>query len=233
MGRLQAFLGGMCMLVLALGPAVAEAQPMPENNPQACHDGVDNDGNGYVDCYDQQCAPFCQQGYGQPPPQYGQPYGQPPPPPQYYAAPPPPPPVYVIRPRAPSSGLGALVTGAILLPLGIIFVAVSIPLWNSACGAGSFCANDPLGHPDDYNNAVGAAILDVIGVPFIIAGLILIPVGAARYARFRRWRDRQGVALYDHHGLTIEPIIGGAPSIARSSSSSSLASGSLGLKLTF
>ncbi len=88
MTRLQAFLGGVCILALALGPGLeglAHAQPMPENNPAACHDGVDNDGNGYVDCYDPQCQPFCQQQqqqYAPPPPNYGQPppsYGQPPP----------------------------------------------------------------------------------------------------------------------------------------------------------
>jgi hypothetical protein len=230
MNRAQAFMGGMCMLVLALGPGVAGAQPMPENNPQACHDGVDNDGNGYVDCYDQQCAPFCQpqqqyapppqqyqqpppQQYQQPPPGYGQPYGQPP-------------------PIAPSTGLGALVTGAILLPLGIIFIAISVPLWNDGCGAGHYCFDDAFFHSSDYNNAAGALALDLLGIPFVIVGLILLPIGAAKYARYRRWRDRQpGMALYQGHGIALEPVFGGMPSV--SGSSSSLASGSLGLKLSF
>jgi hypothetical protein len=126
--------------------------------------------------------------------------------------------MYVIQPRRPSSGLGALVTGAILLPLGLIFVAISIPLWNAGCSGAHACLNDSLFHQDDFNNAAGALVLDVIGIPFMIAGMILIPIGAARYARWRRMRAQQGMALYDGHGVTVAP---------------SLASGSFGLKLSF
>src|SRR5258706_2836169 len=68
----------------------ARAQPGAENTPEACSDRMDNDGDGYVDCMDQDCQrlPICQappQGAAQPPPP---PPGDPPqpqyPPPGYY-----------------------------------------------------------------------------------------------------------------------------------------------------
>jgi hypothetical protein len=252
MTRLQAFMGGMCMLALALGPGVAEAQPMPENNPQACHDGVDNDGNGYVDCNDQQCAPFCQQQYQQPPPGYQQPppgyqqpppgYQQPPPgyyqqpPPGYYAPPPPPayPPGYNYAANIPPpSGLGQLITGSILLPLGIVFIIVSVPLWNDACGPSSDQFGCVNALSPGYAEAIGALWLDLIGVVFVIAGLVMIPIGAARYGRYRRWRSQHGFALYDGHGLTISPVFGGAAMPSVAGSASSLSSAALGLKFSF
>src|SRR5690348_5715315 len=140
MSRAGFFASGMCVLVLALGPAIAHAQPMPEASPQACHDGVDNDGNGYVDCNDPNCQPYCQQQYPQQyppgqyqqqpyPPQYQQPYGQP-----VYGQPQP---VYVqpvyMQPRPPRSGIGMIIAGAVLLGLGVIFIVVSVPLWIDAC----------------------------------------------------------------------------------------------------
>jgi hypothetical protein len=78
MTRTGALLGGMCMVVLALGPAIAHAQNLPENTPETCSDRVDNDGDGYVDCYDPDCRylQFCQQ-QGAPPQQYQQPEQQP------------------------------------------------------------------------------------------------------------------------------------------------------------
>ncbi len=237
MSRLQAVLAGMCCLVLALGPSVAQAQPMPENNPQACHDGYDNDGNGYVDCQDPACAQFCQTQYQQPPPppQYPPPQYQQPPP-GYYAPPPPQyvQPVYVVA-RPPRSGIPQIVTGFILLPLGVIFIAASAVLWNNSCAAGQTCFDFP--GSDDYNNAYGALALDLIGIPFVIAGLILIPVGFARQARYNAWRQSHpGYVLYQKNGLTLEPVFGRATSLTTASAASgstSLASGSLGLKLTW
>ncbi len=255
MNRLGALFGGMIMVVLAFGPGAAWAQPMPENSYQACRDGIDNDGNGYVDCNDAACAQFCQPQpqqvapppqYAPPPPQYQQ---QPPPnypPPQQYApppsypppqyAPPPPPPNYYARPvyvveRPPRNGIAQIVTGFVLLPIGIIFVAVSAKLWNDGCGSpGSTCFDFP--GSSDYDNASGALVLDLIGIPFIIAGIILIPVGFARYARYQEWKRRHGLAFYDKHGLTLEPVFGALRPLA-AGAGPSLASQSLGLKLTF
>lgn len=70
----------------------AQPQPTAENTAALCRDAVDNDGDGRIDCFDQDCAalPACQpQGPApQPVPQPAQP--QPPQPP-----PPPPPPAEV------------------------------------------------------------------------------------------------------------------------------------------
>src|SRR5579859_2499803 len=119
MSRFGFLLSGVFVVVLTVGPQVAYAQPMPEASPQACHDGIDNDGNGYVDCNDPSCARYCQrqgqdapppQSYQQPPPGYQQPppgYQQPPPgyqqPPTGYQPPPPrhgqPPPGYYAQPQ--------------------------------------------------------------------------------------------------------------------------------------
>lgn len=240
MTRLQAFLGGVCMLALALGPGLeglARAQPMPENNPQACHDGYDNDGNGYVDCSDPQCQPFCQQQYAPPPQQYAPPPQYPQqPPPQYYA-PPPPPPYYAPPPRfnyaaniPPPTGLGQLIAGSILLPLGIIFIAVSVPLWNDACNVQFGCV-DALS--PGYAEAMGALWLDVVGVVFVIAGLVLIPIGAARYGRYRRWRATHPYAtLFENNKVRIDAVAGSlTPPTA--SGAASITSSSIGLKFSF
>jgi hypothetical protein len=80
------------ILLFAPGFALAQAPPPPaatmENSPETCSDGVDNDGDGYVDCADQDCARF---------PQCGGTGAPPPPPPPIVAPPPtyqPPPPTY-------------------------------------------------------------------------------------------------------------------------------------------
>jgi hypothetical protein len=44
-------LAALCVLT---GTARAQ-HPGPENSPESCSDGVDNDGNGYVDCQDPKC----------------------------------------------------------------------------------------------------------------------------------------------------------------------------------
>src|SRR5690242_11928265 len=142
MMKLQGVLSGVLMVSLAFAPALAHAQYVPENNPQACADGVDNDGNGYVDCYDPSCRmlPQCQPqqpppppppyqqapppGYQPPPPPGYQPPppGYPPPPPQYYQQAPQYQPLYVPpppRPRPPQNGLGEIIVGSIFLPIGI------------------------------------------------------------------------------------------------------------------
>lgn len=45
-------------LTLLTAGLVAQAQGVPENTAAACRDGVDNDGDGHVDCQDQDCGEF-------------------------------------------------------------------------------------------------------------------------------------------------------------------------------
>ncbi len=39
-------------------PAAASVAPGPENTVDACRDGIDNDGNGLIDCADPECQIF-------------------------------------------------------------------------------------------------------------------------------------------------------------------------------
>jgi hypothetical protein len=85
----------------------------PENTKQACTDGVDNDGDGHVDCGDQDCWDLTLCANMAP--------GTP-------------------LPGAPSprkSGTTKLVLGAILLPLGVIIAAASAGPFVAAAGADS------------------------------------------------------------------------------------------------
>ena len=51
-----------CVVTILAGAAIlawanlAEAQAVPENTAAACQDRIDNDGDGYVDCRDQDCG---------------------------------------------------------------------------------------------------------------------------------------------------------------------------------
>jgi len=52
---------GLLILLAALvtaTPALAQAPPAAENTRAACTDGHDNDGDGHVDCDDQDCQDF-------------------------------------------------------------------------------------------------------------------------------------------------------------------------------
>jgi hypothetical protein len=235
-------LSGMCLVALAVGPRLAYAQPMPESSPAACADGLDNDGNGYVDCNDPGCAPYCQQQYappgypqGAPPPGYAP--GYPPPAyPQYPQYPPPgyaPPPTVYVQPqpvfvRPPPRGVGQIVAGAILLPIGVLMIAMSGILWSQACAAGHTCT-DSYGSGSDYDKATTALALDIVGVPFVLVGLILIPVGLARRARYNEWKRRNGIALIDKSNLQLDL----SPGLTTASAGLRANTGSLALTLSF
>src|SRR5262245_23869883 len=45
-------------LLLLLAACGGKAQQAKEYSPTACQDGADNDGDGYVDCNDQDCRAF-------------------------------------------------------------------------------------------------------------------------------------------------------------------------------
>jgi hypothetical protein len=81
-----------------------------ENTRQACADGVDNDGDGHVDCADQDCWDLVQ--CAQAPPA-------------------------AAAPRR--TGYTKVVLGAVLLPLGLVLAGVSAASWvaYTEAGAGS------------------------------------------------------------------------------------------------
>jgi hypothetical protein len=217
-------LTGACVVSLAYGPVAWAQTPAgaagPENTPAACSDGVDNDGNGCVDCYDPGCRPFCQAPppqYAPPPPQYAPPppqYGYPPPqypppqypppqypPPNYYAPPPtyyaPPPPLYVQPPpalRPPSTGLGMLIAGIIFVPLGLGMLGGGADL----LGSDTSCSNDPFGNQSGCGNLAGGAVLVTLGTVFSIMGLIFIPAGAVQLSKYSKWkREHQPMVKVD------------------------------------
>ena len=174
---IRSFIVGVCIAAIALVPIAGRAQEPPPPPPP-----------GY--------APP-----PPPPPQYPPPQYQQPPPPQYYQPPPPqyyaPPPRYYVQPqfRPPSSGVGAIIVGAIFLGVGLIFVGVSIPLWGDACGVGHSCLNQPFDGSNDYANASGALALDIVGGALFTVGAIVLPVGIVQNARFNKWRSGQHVKL--------------------------------------
>jgi len=197
-------MAGMCMVVLASGPS-AHAQGYPENTPQACSDRIDNDGDGYVDCYDADCAAICRQMQQQnappPPPGYPPNDGYAPPPPVYVAPPPvyyAPRPVYVqpmyVQPMVltPRPGIGTIVTGFVFLGLGVGMLGSGAWMVNRACSGNSFGGSfsggscfDATG--SDYGYAWGGTILITFGAIFSIMSLILIPVGFVQQARYNKW----------------------------------------------
>jgi len=88
------------LLAVLAFPLAARAQLSTENTKQACTDGVDNDGDGRVDCADQDCWDLliCAPAHGAPAPER-------------------------------KSGYTKVVLGAILLPLGFIVGGVSSVGW--------------------------------------------------------------------------------------------------------
>jgi hypothetical protein len=188
----------MCLVVVAGGPAVARAQgASAESTPQACSDRIDNDGDGYVDCYDPDCSAVCQRpapaptpAPAAPPTYYAPPPANPAPPPTYYQ---PAPPVYVapvvappIQPYTPKRGIGDVIAGFIFLGLGAGLVGGSVPLWQ-ACGRYSCFSDAYLGY------GWGAVFMDIIGSAFLVTSFILIPVGFVKEAKYNRWvREHNG-----------------------------------------
>jgi hypothetical protein len=187
MKALQGLVSGLLVASLTFAPALAHAQYVPENTPETCADGIDNDGNGYVDCYDPSCRtlPQCQPQqpqYAPPPPQYA------PPPPQYYQQQPyqpvyvPPPP-----PRQPSNGLGDIIVGSIFLPMGLILLGTSTILWD-ACNVRTSTNIACF----DRGEAWGALTMDIFGAGFLIIGAILLPIGIVKAVKYNKWKHSQG-----------------------------------------
>jgi hypothetical protein len=62
---MRSWLTAICCLAGVFAVARGYAQVIPENTAVACQDGVDNDGDGFHDCADQDCSffVFCQQAH--------------------------------------------------------------------------------------------------------------------------------------------------------------------------
>jgi hypothetical protein len=101
------------ILSLVVSSLVASAQERAslstENTKQACSDKIDNDGDGRVDCADQDCwdLVMCQQS------------------------------TPATNPTGRKSGYTKMVLGAVLLPLGIVLGGVSAVPWVLSSGNGS------------------------------------------------------------------------------------------------
>jgi len=235
MNKLQALLGGACMVVLALGPGIAHAQAYPENSPEACTDRGDNDGDGYVDCYDPDCRgfAFCQQASQPPPPpqQYPQQYQQPPP--QQYQQPPPvyyaPRPTYSYTQPPPGKGIAEVIVGFSLLIIGIGCAGGSYPMW--VIGLGSNTPGSIFSSGERIGYLAGAITLDILATAMVIVGVILVPTGFGKMGKYSRWKKQQAgqAAMFEYKGMGFTPML----SLAPAHGSASGADASLGLKITF
>ncbi len=70
--------------------------------------------------------------------------------------------------------------------------------------------------------AYGGVFMDIFGAAFTIMGLIFIPHGAAKQARYNRWRRSQGLTLFESDKLRLQSVASGGPQSA-----------TLGLRLDF
>lgn len=221
----------LCASLLAALPSLSYAQTTqyyPENTPQACSDRVDNDGDGYIDCYDPDCRyfNFCTPQQGQPQAQPAEPAPPPAPPaPQPYYQPQPtytPPPPAV----ASNNGLGQIIAGFIMLPIGIGMAFGSWPLWEiglRTSGSSVFGTTSGINAP----YLAGATILTILGTACVIIGAILVPVGFANHAKWKRSQHRPASISLFGGKVALTPTIGGT--VGGPSGSS----GSLGLTFSF
>jgi hypothetical protein len=211
------------LAALLTGPAFAQAKPQqPENTPQACSDGVDNDGDGWVDCADQdcqrlpQCQPQAQPNQAPNPPPPAPPNPAPPPnvapPPQYpppsqYQYPPPPqftpPPSYqqpymqppVSYEPQPPFGLVTGIIGSTLLVAGFGMLMGSIDPWLAANCVASTPTNPNSGHCADNDLRNTGIVLDSLGGVFFAVGVIMAPIGWYQFGKYRRWKRSHQTAL--------------------------------------
>ncbi len=105
---------GLLVATLLALAAPAFAQPAAENTRAACTDGVDNDGDGHVDCADQDCQDFT-----------------------FCAAPTPRAGIDELA-RLRGRGTTRVVVGAVLLSVGVVVAGVSSLLWVESSGHSGF-----------------------------------------------------------------------------------------------
>lgn len=202
------------LAALIAGPALAQIQVVtPENTPELCTDGVDNDGDGYTDCADQDCQRFPQCAPQAPPPQAQpvQPQAYPqqaypqqaypqPAYPQYQPAPyqpymPPP-----VSESAPPFGLVTGIIGSTLLLTGFGMLMGSIDPWLAAgCTAGD-PVQGTLGNCDHTGPQTTAIVLDAVGGVFFAVGIIMTPIGWYQFSKYRQWKKSHHAAI-EPHGL--------------------------------
>jgi hypothetical protein len=154
------FMRGPSLLILAAlltaTPALAQ-DPLPaENTRAACTDGRDNDGDGHIDCADQDCQDFTFCAASRAMTTSG--------------------PAVDDVSRMRGRGTTRLVLGAVLLSLGVVVGGVSAVPW--VAGDGHSFTNSPAQE--------GALAMDVVGVAMIGAGTALLAIGAGNLAETRR-----------------------------------------------
>lgn len=99
----------------------------------------------------------------------------------------------------PPSGLGMLITGAILTGVGVVNLAAGPPLC-LAFYSGSFLGGPP--NQDARNACIDAEL--IVGGVLTAVGVPLLIVGASRQSRFRQWKA-------DHpYAFTMAPTRHGA-----------------------
>ena len=198
---------GVCIAICLLGPvgwASAQAPPAqavtPENSQAACSDGIDNDGDGYIDCADPDCQQLtlCQAPpLGTPPPPSTPPpptYQPPPPayqPPPSYQAPtyqPYMPPTYAQSTEQPPFGLVTGIIGAALLIAGLGMLGGSASVWVDANCKASTLDNPNSGTCKDNNLRNEGIVLDVFGGIFFIVGVVMTPVGFSQFSTYLHWK---------------------------------------------
>jgi hypothetical protein len=155
----------------AQGPNAATV-PQAENTRAACTDGVDNDGDGHLDCADQDCQDFTFCAQAQPTAGGVTHVGSQP--------------VDDVA-RLRGKGTMRVVIGSVLLSLGIVSGAVSSVLWIAGSGHYGFNGYDQ-----------GGVAMDVLGIAAIGAGTTLLAIGAGNLAEARRPKlalSASGVAI--------------------------------------
>jgi hypothetical protein len=174
------FRNGLLVVALLL-PHMVRAQSQSEETRMQCTDGIDNDGDGRVDCADTDCLPFafCQHS--------GLNLAQ------VERAP--------TEPRPFDRARAQMNTGITLVSLGVIAVGSSAALWAlihftpgidsdsdhgfASCGSSSSVCDF---HSNDSGFLAGALVLDLVGIASIGVGGWLIARALRAPDTKRAWR---------------------------------------------
>jgi hypothetical protein len=183
-------LGYALLMMAALVPQAAHAQSPVEETRLQCTDGVDNDGDGHVDCADSDCLPyaFCQR------PAPGKVS-------EVESSP--------SSPRPFDRTRAQMNAGITLASLGVIAVGASAALWAlihfgagtesdsdhgfASCGGSTDVCNF---HANDTGFLAGALVLDLVGGAAIGVGAWLISrsLRAPETQRAARWLPTASVS---------------------------------------
>ena len=111
--------------------------------------------------------------------------------------------------------MGRIITGAIFIPVGILMIGGSVPIWDSC---GSCLDSSSSSH---VSAGIGALSLDLVGTALVITGTILLIDGAVKEGKYNKWKASGGqVSLLER----VTPLLAVNPKTGSSS---------VGLKLAF